>query len=139
MLLLPTQSESILMLYEGGALASVEGKLVGIEADPSYYHVLRATLLQTGVRTQILRSLFRNSTLPSSSVDILASYTAITRVRTRKDLLIFRPFDLAPLQRGPPRGPDVLLRILRGEKKKLGEEIKEKSCMFSGLQEFQNF
>ena len=49
-------------------------------------------------------------------VGILASYTAITRVRRREDMLIFRPFDLAPLQRGPPRGPDLLLRVLRGEK-----------------------
>ena len=41
-------------------------------------------------------------------------------------MLVFRPFELAPLQRGPPRGPELLLRLLRGDKidwKKIEEEF----------------
>ncbi len=44
-------------------------------------------------------------------VGIFARYTAFTRVRKREDLLIFRPFDRAPLQRGPPRGPHLIFRF----------------------------
>ena len=45
-------------------------------------------------------------------VSIVASYVALTRVRHRTDLLIYRPFDLEPFQRGPPEGPSLLLRHL---------------------------
>ena len=49
-------------------------------------------------------------------VSSIASYVAMTRIKTRRDLLIFRPFDREIFTRGPPEGPSLLLRKLRGEK-----------------------
>ena len=40
---------------------------------------------------------------------------ATSRVRSREDVLILRPFPLWLYQRGPEEGPDLLLRHLRGE------------------------
>ncbi|CAK0877809.1 unnamed protein product [Prorocentrum cordatum] len=46
----------------------------------------------------------------------LSSYVALTRVQRREDMLIFRPFDIAPYQKkGERKGPGLLLRTLRGE------------------------
>ena len=45
----------------------------------------------------------------------IASYVALTRVKSRRDLLIYRPFDLEPFQQGQLRGPELLLQHLRGE------------------------
>ncbi|CAK0800914.1 unnamed protein product, partial [Prorocentrum cordatum] len=46
----------------------------------------------------------------------LSSYVALTRVQRREDMLIFRPFDIAPYQKKDERkGPGLLLRTLRGE------------------------
>ena len=42
-------------------------------------------------------------------------YVAITRVQGRGKLLIFRPFDAAPFQKGIGLGRDLLLRHLRGD------------------------
>jgi hypothetical protein len=42
-------------------------------------------------------------------------YVAITRVQGREKLLIFRPFDAAPFQKGIGLGRDLLLRHLRGD------------------------
>ena len=42
-------------------------------------------------------------------------YVAITRVQGREKLLIFRPFDAAPFQKGIGLGRDLLLRHLRRE------------------------
>ena len=42
-------------------------------------------------------------------------YVAITRVTGREKLLIFRPFDAAPFQKGIGLGRDLLLRHLRGD------------------------
>ena len=48
-------------------------------------------------------------------VSPLASYVAMTRIKARWDLLIFRAFDRDFFTRGPPEGPSLLLRKLRGE------------------------
>ena len=45
----------------------------------------------------------------------MSSYVAFTRVKKMEDLLIFRPFDLALFNRGNLEGPELLLRVLRGE------------------------
>ena len=45
----------------------------------------------------------------------IASYVALTRVKSRHDLLIYRPFESQPFQQGQQRGPQLLLQHLRGE------------------------
>ena len=49
-------------------------------------------------------------------VSAVASYVAMTRLRTREDLLIYRNFDREVFMQGEPEGPSLLLRKLRGEK-----------------------
>ena len=49
-------------------------------------------------------------------VSAIASYVSMTRIRTRHDLLIFRNFGRDVFTKGPPEGPTLLLRKLRGEK-----------------------
>ena len=39
----------------------------------------------------------------------IANYVALTRVKSRRDLLIYRPLDLEPFQQGQLRGPELLL------------------------------
>ena len=48
-------------------------------------------------------------------VSSIASYVAITRVRSREDLLVYRPFAIDPYTKGDLQGPSLLLRVLRGE------------------------
>eukprot|EP00959_Pyramimonas_sp_CCMP1952_P106876 2234134-Pyramimonas_sp.AAC.1 len=45
----------------------------------------------------------------------MSSYAAITRVKTRRGLLIYRPFDLKPYTQGEMEGAKHLLAKLRGE------------------------
>ena len=45
----------------------------------------------------------------------ISSYVAITRVEHRSKLLIFRPFERELFTRGQQRGPELLLKHLRGE------------------------
>ena len=45
----------------------------------------------------------------------MGAYVAMTRVKNRADLLIYRPFDLEPFQRGERKGPSLLLKHLRGD------------------------
>ena len=45
----------------------------------------------------------------------MGAYVAMTRVKKREDLLIYRPFDLEPFQRGERKGPSLLLKHLRGD------------------------
>ncbi len=45
----------------------------------------------------------------------MSSYVAFTRVSKKEDLLIFRPFDRELFNQGNQEGPDLLLRVLRGE------------------------
>ena len=47
-------------------------------------------------------------------VSAIASYVAMTRLRTRQDLLIFRNFDREVFMQGEPEGPALLLHKLRG-------------------------
>ena len=49
-------------------------------------------------------------------VSSIASYVAITRVKRRAGLLIYRDFDLEPFQQGIPEGTDLLLKVLSKEK-----------------------
>ena len=61
--------------------------------------------------------------LPAAIIDLqigrgvngIASYVAMTRVRKKTDLLIFRPFDREVFAAGPPLGPSLLLQHLKGE------------------------
>ena len=45
----------------------------------------------------------------------MASYVAFTRVKKMEDLLIFRPFDRNLFSQGNLEGPELLLKVLRGE------------------------
>jgi hypothetical protein len=45
----------------------------------------------------------------------IASYVAMTRVRTRLDLLIYMNFDREVFTKGEPEGPALLLKLLHGE------------------------
>ena len=49
-------------------------------------------------------------------VSIIASYVAMTRVRRKTDILIFREFDREVFNSGPPEEPTLLLQLLRDEK-----------------------
>ena len=65
----------------------------------------------------------QGQTLQAAIVDLqigrgtspIASYVAITRVKRRQDLLIFKPFDHDIFTQGPLQGPSLLLRAPRGE------------------------
>jgi len=65
----------------------------------------------------------QGQTLDAAIVDLqigkgtspIASYVALTRVRSRGDLLIYRPFDRLLFNQGSLEGPELLLRVLRGE------------------------
>jgi hypothetical protein len=46
----------------------------------------------------------------------VASYVALTRVKRREDLLIYRPFERELFTRAPRKGPELLLSSLRGER-----------------------
>ena len=48
-------------------------------------------------------------------VKSISSYVAITRIRNRRDLMIYRPFQLEPFTLGIPQGTALLLKKLRGE------------------------
>ena len=45
----------------------------------------------------------------------MASYVAFTRIKKMEDLLIFRPFERNLFTQGNLEGPELLLRVLRGE------------------------
>jgi hypothetical protein len=45
----------------------------------------------------------------------IASYVAMTRVEKRDDMLIYRPFELDVFAKGAREGPELLLKVLRGE------------------------
>ena len=61
----------------------------------------------------------------SGSTSPLSSYVALTRVRSRKDLLIYRPFDREPFTKGERPGPALLLRHLRGTEPLDWEQIEK--------------
>ena len=47
--------------------------------------------------------------------DPLAAYTALTRVKDRQGLFVYRPFAAAPFQKGAKIGRELLLRLWGGE------------------------
>ena len=65
----------------------------------------------------------QGQTLPAAIVDLqigqgtspIASYVALTRVKTRDDLLIYRPFEHSLFTKGSLEGPSTLLKLLRGD------------------------
>ena len=61
----------------------------------------------------------RKASLPTYQIGAngnpFTSYVAITRVKDRQHLLIYRPFDAKPFQRGIGLGRDLLLRVWRQE------------------------
>ena len=87
----------------------------------------------------------QGQTLDAAIVDLqigkgtspISSYVAITRVRKRSDLLIYRSFDLTLFTRGSPKGPELLLKTLRGEHvdwKAIEEEYTpSKRCIVCGF------
>ena len=73
--------------------------------------------------------------------NVVTSYVALTRVQSRHDLLIYRPFSLEPFQKGARKGPTELLRFLRGER--IDWEALEKEflpqalCNYCGFMHFR--
>ena len=61
-----------------------------------------------------MRALFLNLNV-DKRVDATMGAVGISRVRSRHDCLILRPFPLWLFQRGMPDGPKLLLQKLRGE------------------------
>ena len=49
-------------------------------------------------------------------VSSISSYVALTRIKNREGLMIYRPFDREPFTHGIPQGTAFLLGKLRGEK-----------------------
>ena len=69
-------------------------------------HVAQGQTIKEGVMTDLCIGPMGNP---------FTVYVAITRVQGRGKLLIFRPFDAAPFQKGIGLGRDLLLRHLRGD------------------------
>ena len=65
----------------------------------------------------------QGQTLQAAIVDLqlpeeaspLTCYIDLPRVRTRDSILVYRPFSLSLFRKGPPEGPMMLLKKLRGE------------------------
>eukprot|EP00973_Karenia_brevis_P092314 12411803-Karenia_brevis.AAC.1 len=61
----------------------------------------------------------------------LGSYVAMTRVQSRDKLLIYRPFSRALFSQGQREGPELLIRLLRGEQidwQAIEERYMPKAC-----------
>ena len=75
-------------------------------------------------------------------VSTIASYVAITRVKRRQALIIYRPFDRALFCKGPLQGPTLLLKVLRGETVDWNaleqEMIPGKRCLGCGMKREKN-
>jgi len=71
----------------------------------------------------------------------MSSYVAFTRVRKMEDLLIFRPFDRSLFNQGDLEGPNLLLKVLRGEKidwQKIEEQhLPSHDCVNCGTKQFK--
>ena len=63
---------------------------------------------KTKLDVRALRTTVRNHSAPSSQV-------GLSRAKVRENLLIMQPFSPALFGHGPPVGPHVLMRLLRGE------------------------
>ena len=64
-----------------------------------------------GAQGQTLRAAIVDLQI-GTGVSIIASYVAITRVRRREDILIFREFDRQLFTGGAPVGASLLIRVL---------------------------
>ena len=70
----------------------------------------------------------QGQTLAAAVVDLqigrgtnpIASYVALTRMKTREDLLIYRPFDRALFTQGPQEAPELLLKVASRRARGLG-------------------
>ena len=51
----------------------------------------------------------------SRQADALSAYVANSRVKTKEGILIMQPFSPGLFAHGPPPGPHILMRLLRGE------------------------
>ena len=63
---------------------------------------------KTNLDVRALRITMENHRAPSSQV-------GLSRAKVRENLLIMQPFSPALFGHGPPVGPHVLMRLLRGE------------------------
>ena len=87
--------------------------------------VLRVSRLQLPVGPDYAITAYSSQglTLDSTIVDLCfdertdtaTAYVALSRVRTRNDILIMQSFSLHLFQKGIPIGPKLLLKKLRGE------------------------
>ena len=86
-------------------------------------HVAQGQTMKGGVLTDLCIGPTRNP---------FTVYVAITRVQGCEKLLIFRPFDAAPFQKGIGLGRDLLLRHLRGDvinwQALLAKYFEERAC-----------
>ena len=51
----------------------------------------------------------------SRQSDALSAYVATSRVKTKEGILIMQPFSPGLFAHGPPPGPHILMRLLRGD------------------------
>ena len=51
----------------------------------------------------------------SKLADMLAAYVGLTRVKRKEGLLVMQAFTPSLFAHGPPPGPHILMRLLRGE------------------------
>ena len=51
----------------------------------------------------------------SKQGDAISTYVASSRVKTKEGILIMQPFSPGLFAHGPPPGPHILMRLLRGE------------------------
>ena len=63
---------------------------------------------KTNLDVRAPRTTIQNHSAPSSQV-------GLSRAKVRENLLIMQPFSPALFGHGPPVGPHVLMRLLRGE------------------------
>ena len=70
-------------------------------------------------------------------VSCMSSYVAITRVKTRQGLLIYRPFDRDPYTKGVAAGVDLFLKKMRKQTIQWEEVTKslipQKKCVFCNV------
>ena len=73
----------------------------------------------------------------------ISSYVALTRVKTRSKLLIYRPFELEMFTKGEREGPETLMKLLRGQdldwdsiKSKYMPESRCVGCKFTKFKKF---
>ena len=97
-----------------------------------------------GVTTHFSQGETRRKALVDLTGDFLQCYVAISRVRSAKDLLIYRPFDPKVFQQGDPPGPKRLLEVLREKTLTFIQSTKRNDihvstqCIDCGCWDYQN-